>query len=306
MAIAPFLTQEGIRRPYATITEVKLNAASSAVDFTKLVKGGSPDDNLTVLTEMIALASEKVDDYCVGPLGTMGGSIDTENGQYSVGRDGLIAIKPEFWPVLAVYTFGYGFSPSTGTMIPCTNENVWIERDSFKIRQGMGGGLSIGSLDEVLGGFAGQRQIFCTWTYANGFFNSFLTSPTTAGQSQLTVDNTIGLFIGETVPIFDGLQLENVTVANTWDGISLTVPLVAPLQYNHAVGIRYSAIPRQITQATIHFVVGQMKERGIGGFTLQERGESKSKTPSSTGGHREEDGHGYDLLESFRKTWGRA
>jgi hypothetical protein len=306
MAIAPFLTQEGVRRPYATTAEVKINVATSAVDFTKLVKGGSTDDQLLVLTDMLALASEKVDDYCVGPLGTMGGSINTENGEYTIGRDGLIAIKPEFWPVLAVNTFNYGLQLGDQTSVPCTAQNVWIERDSFKITQGIGNGLSIGSLSQVLGGFRAQSRLFCTWTYTNGFFNAFLTAAAAAGASEIEVDNTIGLFIGETVPIYDGLQLENVTVADTWDGVSLSVPLAAELLYDHAAGVRYSAIPRQITQAAIHFVVGQMKERGVGGFVLQEQGQSKAKTPSTSGGHREEDGHGYDLLDSFRKTWGRA
>lgn len=308
MAIAPFLAQEGTNRPYATIAEVKTNVATSAVDFTKLVKGGSSDDQLVVLTDMLALASEKVDDYCLGPLGTMNATINMENGEFSVGRDGLIAIKPEYWPVIGVNSFAYGIAVGDQTSVPCTNQNVWIDRDSFKITQGLGGGLAIGSLSQVLGGFRAQGRVFCTYTYTSGFFNAFLTEDAAAGDTEVVVDNVIGLIptMSKPIPIYDGLHLEQVIISPTWDGVSLTVPLTAPLAYDHATGIRFSNIPRQITQAAIHFVVGQMKERGVGGFVLQETGQSTSKAAPSGTTHRGEDENGYDLLDSFRKTWGRS
>jgi hypothetical protein len=311
VAIAVWAGQEGVNLPYVTVAETKTNVATSAVDFTKLVKGGSSDDQLLVLTDMIALACEKVDDYCLDAMGTMSATINTEVGEHDIDGEGLIAVKPEYWPVLGVNSFSYGRTPSNLQVVPVTNQTCWIDKSSFKVSQGLGGGLSIGSLSQVLGGGLGIRgtHVFCQYSYTNGFFNALLAEPATAGDTQVVLNNVIGLVVAmqKPLPIYDGLSLENCVIDGaTWDGLSTTVPLLTPLQFDHAVGVRFSAIPRIMTQAAIHFVVGQMKERGVGGFTLQERGESKSKASSGDGDRRMEDAHGYDLLDSLRKYWGRG
>lgn len=309
MAIATWLGQEGVNLPYVTVAETKTNVATSAVDFTKLVKGGSPTDQLIVLTDMIALACEKVDEYLLDVMGTMSATINTEPAEHDIDGDGNIAVKPEYWPVLGVNSFKYGRTIGDMIDVPVNNATCFIDKSSFKITQGLGGGLSIGSLSQVLGGLGGRgTHVFCVYQYTNGFFNANLTADASEGDTQIVLNNVIGLAptMAKPIPIYDGLSLENCNVDPDWDGLSLTVPLLTPLQFDHLAGVRFSAIPRVMTQAAIHFVVGQMKERGMGGFTLQERGESKGKQSAGEGDHRMEDAHAYDLLDGLRKYWGRG
>jgi hypothetical protein len=98
--VAPFIKTEGIISPYVSVTEVLNSATAASVDFTNLVPNASLNAQTEALKDLIVKASAKADNYCLGALGTLCATVNTENGRYSANRLGQFVIQPYFWPIL--------------------------------------------------------------------------------------------------------------------------------------------------------------------------------------------------------------
>ena len=306
--VAPFIKTEGIISPYVSVTEVLNSATAASVDFTNLVPNASLNAQTAALQDLIVKASAKADNYCLGALGTLCATVNTENGRYSANRLGQFVIQPYFWPILELKSFEFGYAPGSGmNNVPLNDSNTSIERYQFIItnQYGLSQATSIGGLNMVGGAWGAGQMQFCQYTYVNGFANTFTSAAITAGDTSLTVDSAVGLYAGMTVTIWDGAKDEQFVISSSWNGSSLTIPTVSPLIYSHTTDTNVSTMPATVKQAVIHFIVAMAKERGAGGLVINEMGEPVG-TSSRTTTQEYDEAAGYDLLDDFIQVWGRA
>lgn len=306
--VASFIKTEGIISPYVSVTEVLNSATAASVDFTNLVPNASLNAQTEALKDLIVKASAKADNYCLGALGTLSATVNTENGRYSANRLGQFVIQPYFWPIVELKSFEFGYAPGSGmNNVPLNDSNTSIERYQFIItnQYGLSQATSIGGLNMVGGAWGTGQMQFCQYTYVNGFANTFTSAAITAGDTSLTVDSAVGLYAGMTVTIWDGAKDEQFVISSSWNGTSLTIPTVSPLIYSHTTDTNVSTMPATVKQAVIHFIVAMAKERGAGGLVINEIGEPVG-TSSSTVTQQYDEAAGYDLLDDFIQIWARS
>ena len=306
MVIASYNLSENNRVPYVTIDEVRNSPTASSIDFTNLIENASPYVQEIALNELITVASTKADNYIFGATGTLCATVNTEPGRYRANRYGQIVIHPSFWPILEVRSVKIGQGPGSGLNDVTLNaNNCWIERFQFLITPTYSLPVQLGTLQLVSNQWNNWAEQFVEYTYVNGFANAFLTTDISSGATTIPVTSAVGIYPGSTLTIWDGMRDEMVTIASTYDGKSLTLPLTAPLQFSHSEGVNVSALPATVKQAVIHFIVAMVKQRGSGGLMLRETGEPEPVQGASMSSDYDE-ALAYDLLDDFRQIWGRA
>ena len=304
--IAPFVYSGGMVEPYVSLEEVKFSATASAIDFSNLIENGSQSVQDRALYELIVRASSKADNYTMGVYGSLCATSNTENGRYYMNRSGQIVINPYFTPILEVQNFSVGWGPGDGLQsITLSSSNCSIERTQFLITSQSTMGLYFGNLGIVGGNMQSGTEVFCQWTYVNGWANTFTNSTSAIGATSITVNNVTGIYPGQNLTIWDGQQDEYVQVSTSWVPGNKTLIFTNPLKYKHGSGVNISALPATIKQAVIHFIVALIKERGQGGLVLNEIGEPSAATGRTVGSMTDE-ALAYDLLDEFKQIWGRA
>lgn len=308
MVIAPYTASYSERSPYISLAEFKFSPTASAIDFTNLVEGGGQAAQDRALSDLITRASNMADTYTTtAPWGTIGASVNTESGRFRANRQGQFVIKPQFWPIIALDSFSWQYAQGGTTVVTLTSQNTWIEPTQFIVMAPWGtNGITVsGSLNSVAGGFAPQYEALCEYTYVNGWANAFLTAEVAAESNSVHVTTSTGIYPGSPLTIWDGMNDENVTVSESYDGSSLTLPLTSNLTYRHGSGCNISALPPVVKQAVIHFTVAMIKDRGQGGIVLAETGFEQA---ASSKGMISADDYalGYDLLDEFKNPWGRG
>lgn len=307
--IAPWVTDENNTLPYITLDELKQSPIAASLDFQNLVPNTGVNSQDAGLNSLILQSSSKIDAYCVGALSTMNATVTTENGTYTVNRNGQFIVHPYGFPILEVQSFAYAPTGGSGDLVPVnlTPQNTTIERYQFKINNTST--PSGGAFIQFGTGFpfsktSGSNQ--CQYTYVNGFPNTQLITPAIAGVAEIEVSSSVGVYPNSSLLIWDGASFESVTVAQTFvpdsGGI---IPLIHPLQFNHDAGVSVASPGlTSIKEACIHFVVAMCEERGDGGMTLAGIG---AATISGVGSSSASAHHAaaYDLLDSYRNIWGR-
>jgi len=305
-ATASWNLQSGRIEPYVSLDEVKFSATAAAIDFTNLIEDGSAAVQDRALSELIVRASVKADEYTMGQYGTLNATSNTENGRYKPNRYGQLIINPYFTPILEVTNFACGWGPGQGlNPVVINNDSCSIEREEFIVTYTSSVGLQIGPLQIAGGNWAPGWEMFCEWTYVNGWANSFTNSTSAAGSETITVNDSLGIYPGMNLTIWDGMNDEYVQVDTSYDGTSTTIPLVNPLRFKHGSGVNVSALPPTVKQAVIHFVVALIKQRGQGGVVINEVGEPSAVTPRAESSV-EDEMQAYDLLDLYKVVWGRA
>jgi len=304
--VAPFVYSGGMVEPYVSLSEVKFSPTASAIDFTNLIQDASQAVQDRALYELIVRASSKADSYTMGVYGSLCATSNTENGRYYMNRAGQIVINPYFTPILAVQSFSAGWGPGDGLQpITLSTSNCSIERTQFIITSQSTMGLYFGNLGIVGGNMQSGTEIFCQWTYVNGWANTFTNTTSNAGATSVTVNNVTGIYPGQFLTIWDGQKDEYVQVSTSWAVGNTTLTFTNPLRYAHGSGVNISALPASVKQAVIHFVVALIKERGQGGLVLNEIGEPTAVS-SSTESSATDEMQGFKLLDGFKSIWGRA
>ena len=303
--VASTSLNENTHVPYVTIDEVLYSATASSIDFSNLIENGSEAVQRRALQELIVRASVKADNFIYGALGTLTATVNTENGRYRANRMGQFVIHPYYWPILEVRTFKVGYGPGSAmTTATVSADTCSIERMQFIMTNPTGLGSTPVQFN-TLGNYAvGGGEQFVEYTYVNGFANAFTTADASAGAPSIQVTSSIGIYPGLTLTIWDGMNDESVTVASSYDGSSLTLPLTSGLIYNHGKNVSISNLPATVKQAVIHLVVSMVKQRGQGGLVLNELGDM---TPAGSVNvtSQVDEMQAYDLLTEFAAIWGR-
>ena len=277
-SVAPSVVSENRRFSYVTPSEYRL--APTAVATSALVAGSTnqQSDSLSSLARTLERASGWVDLICFHRAeGTLAASATTESGWVSAKPDGSVALVCNFKPVLEVTGLGFGSMPSQLASIDSnTAADLWIDGKVIWVPGGWGL-LSTGNAVPFFRGAVGGR-LFAVWRYINGYPHTTLASNAMVGATSISVQpsspggSTIaGVYAGTQMTINDADSTETIVVASTPTG--LTLPLSAPLQFSHTVpvapdGIRVSALPRAVEQATISLALVLIKARGSRAMVL--------------------------------------
>lgn len=256
-------TTQQLSIPYLTLDEFK-NAPTS-IDIDNLVfNSQDPDVQDAELRNVIARASSWIDTYCNQVIGA---TVETEQQRSRISTDGSIRLHPRFSPVVALLDFNYGYPTNMVNLGDCSI--AWIEDEEIIIPNTMltnwtsQGPLSFGSYNGGPG-----NQVFLNYTYVAGYTNTITALPSTAGDTEIELLDGTGIVAGDMLQIYDGMNTENITVANTYVFGSNIVPTVRPMVYNHGLGVSVSALPPAIKEAAILITTAFLKVRGDSSMTM--------------------------------------
>ena len=310
VVFAPFIDQIGRVEPYVSVQEVKFSPTASDLDLENLVSDSSQTAQDRALYELIVRASAKVDNYIFGRLGTLNATSNTQNGRYQLDRSGRFKIHPSFTPVIAVSDFSWGISPGNMSALALTTSNVWIEEESIIVLPWNTPGATANySGSDALGWLSypnSANEYYTQFTIVNGYPNTFTSSAVAAGATSLPITDPTGIYPGTNLTIWDGVNDEYVSVSSSYVAGSSTLTLAAPLQFSHGTAVNVSQMHPSVKQATIHFIVGMVKERGQGGgFEISPAGEVTPSTSGKSKGFSDDELAAYDLLDAFKSISGR-
>lgn len=278
--------------PYLTVAEFK-NAPTS-IDLNALVIGGNTNSQDAELANVINRASSWIDQQCNQILGA---TQNTEQQRSRVKNDGTIRVHPKYFPVVELTAFSYGSAlGSTTSVTDCST--AWIEEQEIIVPYSLLA-TSYSNQGPLQFGFPTTpgREVFCKYTYINGYANTTIVSAV-AAASTLTVGNALGIVPNQMLSVYDGVNSENVTVAASYSPGSTTIPLAAPLVSTHAAGTAISALPAAVKEAAILSTTAFLKVRGDASMTMQ-----LTNTANRTSGSRlgNELDIAVELLKPFRR-----
>lgn len=279
--VANNVTTYASHTPYLTFDE--WNTAATAIDIRDLIPGGTTAQQQMAVQNSIERASSWVDRICHTVLAA---TTDTHSGRFLVNRWGNVRIPLPRKPVLEVSVVMVGSRPSTMTALASL-----VDADI-----GPTGVLDVpvmswtpptASPDYGYGGIGPGSRPLVAVTYVNGFPNTSLTSTATAGASTVTVANSLGVYPGTGLTIYDVTSgAEQVTVAPSFVAGSTSVPLVSPLVYTHAAGISVSNLPPVVKEATILLTSALIQTRGDDAIVLDSM-DSPAKVSGGYGANAE-------------------
>jgi hypothetical protein len=307
--IAPYVTQQGRVESYISIEEFKFSATASAIDFTNLVANGAQAAQDRALYELIVRASSKIDVFCMGKLGTLNSTVNSEQGRYRMDRKGRFKVHPSFGPVTAINDFAWGPLMGSLNTVPITVNNAWPEQDSI-VFQAFGAAnvnyfAGMQAFNYIVSGQPYDGEFYTQFTYTSGYPNSFTTATSNAGDTTLSLKDVTGLYPLMNNTVWDGVNDEYIQIASNYVPGTNPITLTSPLLYKHGSGVNVSTLPAIVKQACIHFTVAMVKQRGQGGFVLNEIGEPTAVTGKSETS-MEDEIKGYDLLDEFKSVWSRS
>lgn len=281
--------------PYLTLEEYK--AAPTAIDLDNLVfDSQDPEVQDNELRNVIARASSWMDTYCNQVLGA---TVETEQQRSRYSTDGSIRFHPRFSPIVALTDFNYGYPTNMASLGDCSI--AWIEDMEIIIPNAQlgtwtsQGPLSFGSYNGGPG-----NQLFLNYTYVAGYANTTLEVANIVGATSITVVNGTGIIAGQMLTMYDGINTELITVADTYVFGSKTIPLTRPLVNIHLIGTSVSALPPAIKQAAILVTTAMLKVRGDSSMTMAV---TTQPTMSTQGADRfgDEMKIAADILDTYRR-----
>jgi hypothetical protein len=265
--------------PYITVAEYK--AAPTAIDYDNLVADST---NAAVqdaeLKNAIARGSSWIDTYCNQSLGA---NTVTEQQRARLQPSGFIAVHPRYAPIVAVTDFYYGVTPNDLVQFPDPSQG-WVENEQF-ILPYTAANVTYSSQGPLQFGMPAipRAQVFCKYTYINGYASTTLAANANASATSITVTNPVGITAGLVMTIYNGANTEIITVASTYTFGSATIPLSAPLVYAQTSGVGVSALPPAVKEAAILATTAMIKVRGDYSLTMQVSNQAGQATVNADG-----------------------
>ena len=270
-AISPITRQYST--PYLSLDEFK--NAPTALDYGNIVAGGNQAAQDKELSNAITRASSYIDQFCNQVIGATN---DTEQQRVRLRPDGTFRLHPKYFPVVALTSLSYGFTPLAQDQNVATDCSIaWLEEQEiiFPYAQMSNSWSSQGPLSFGMPS-ASRAETYVRYSYVNGYTNTNLAANVLAGATSITVADADGIVAGQSIKIYDGANTENVVVGSTYTFGSTTVPLTAPLQFAHTTGASFSSLPAAVKQAAILITGAFLKIRGDASLTM-----AVTNTPSA-------------------------
>lgn len=259
--------------PYLTFDE--WDTAATSVDTNDLVIGGTAAQQQAAVQNAIIRASSWVDRICHQVLAATN---DQHRGRYLVTRWGTVKVPLANKPVLEVSNVNVGQTPSTMALVSSTGLGD-VDISLYGVVEIPVGSAFSGAYGSRVG--PGSR-VRVTLDYVNGFPNTALAGPATAGASSLTVRSSLGIYPGTPLTVYDVMSgTEQVVVGSSFVAGSTTVPLVTPLAFAHAASISVSNLPPVVKEAAILLTTTLIQTRGNDAIVLDSMDPSQTASTSS-------------------------
>lgn len=263
---------------YVSVAEFKqapTQVDTSTLDITNVGNQSAQD---VALLNVLRRASAWVDRIVQMP--TLQATTNTEVKEINVRRDGRITIWPDMGPIVALTSVGYRMAPN----VPFTNiplEYVQPFKNRFTVWNINSNTLSPTLILQSQGisyyspyDMARLREmpIQMQYTYVNGYFNSVLKGAVTAGATEVTFANALGLQAGSSFTLYDGADTEeSITVDHIDANNANLVYLTSPLVFDHADKTPASDVKFDaVKQATILLASNLVKQRGSSAVIMGE------------------------------------
>lgn len=250
--------------PYLTIEEYK--QAPTAVDYSNLVLASSdPAVQDAELKNVIARASSWMDTFCNQVLAA---TEETEQQRSRLRGDGMLAMHPRYFPIVALKSVSYGITPNNLVAYADPSQG-WIEDQQFVLPY-TATTTNYSSQGPVQFGMPAmpRSQVYVNYTYISGYANTTLAANASASATSITVADATGITAGLRMTIYSGMNTETITVKNTYSFGSTTVPLESPLANAQTSGVSVSALPPAVKQAAILVTTAFIKVRGDNSLTM--------------------------------------
>jgi len=285
--------------PYIS-TEDYLNAPT-AVDTSSLIPGGTTQQNLQALANVIRSASGWANNLCYQILAA---TLDTQLASgLLVRRDGTVRVVCDFWPVLELASFSAGPRPSMLAAVTATSD-IWLK--GRKVLVVPVSGLSGTSTNFAFPGplVPGSRA-YGLWSYWNGWPHAALTATAAQGATSLAITPALpAATSGRVMTIWDGANTEQVLIGASFTG-GTSLPVPATLN-THTLptapgSILVSTLPDDVRQAVISLTSALIKTRGAQSYDMASVGQAPSKSELIEGGGLEDLAVAVDLLTQYRR-----
>lgn len=289
--VAPYVPTYANYTPYVSATEV-FNWPLGT-DVSQLVIGGNTPTNNAALTEILLAASGEADSICKKVLAA---TLDVQSGEYRIWRDGSIRVPLDYTPLVSINGTSLGYSQGTLTAM---SDLSGIRPERKVARIPVQGALTTAQFfAQNAPASARPGWIFADVTYVSGWAHTTLTATANQGTSSVTAGNVLGIVPGMAMTLRDGVNTEIVTVSPTYVMGSAVVPLTAPLQFTHAAGATFSALPPAVKLAVINLAKWIVKGRGSKAIVVNAVKPSPSMRPAKT--QKTDPGGGDDYAEARR------
>jgi len=284
--------------PYLTLAEYK--SAPTAIDYNNLVSG-STDAAVqdAELANVIARASSWIDIHCNQVLGA---TSETEQQRSRLRPDGMLALHPRYFPIVALTALSYGITPNDMVDYPDPSQG-WVEDQSFVIPY-TAANVTYSSAGPLQFGMPAipRAGVFCKYTYVSGYANTITAATVTSGASSITVKDASGIVAGGRMTIYDGLSTETIVVGSGYTFGSTTVPVASTLSYGHSSGVSVSALPPAVKEAAILATTAFIKVRGDNSLVMDVISQpSNLRRGGGTQNLGTDMGMAEDLLRPFRR-----
>ena len=269
--VAPNTYQAYRAVPYISPSQYRF--APTAVATNGLVLGSQDQqvDSTASLAQVIARASAWMDGFCFHRGdGSFAASVSVEQMNVMIKPTGSISLICNFKPIREVVGIAMGTSSDALQNIgPNQAGGILIGEKTINLVSTFSSGYPTGWYGPWP---STNGQILVVYSYVAGWPHSALAVDCAMGDTSITVAPPVagatqlyGAYAGSSLTIKDGAQTETVTLASASTG--LTLDLVAPLQYSHAVPLApdatiVTAIPASIEEACISTVSLLIKTQG--------------------------------------------
>jgi len=246
-------------------------------------------EQLAEQTNVCWRATGEVDRLCNQPLrATL--DVEEEVGpdyRVTVDNTGVVTLLASRWPIISIIGGQYSPAdviPPNWITIPGTAMRPSAQISSVYGTTAPGASADGPSMIDISPGYVswwnGRRGHRLQVSYVNGWPHAALLATAAAGATSLRVDDVTGM-AGARCWLYDGANTEMVTVNSvtadapaTVMGTSVpvgpgTATLTTPLASSHAAGIVCSAIPQDISWATILLASSEVLDSGASAMLMQ-------------------------------------
>lgn len=246
--------------PYVSIMAFK--AHPTYLDLDDLRSGSSSEgDQDAELANILLMASDWCDNYAEQQLGA---HQVVQNCRGRIDRTGALKLHLDESPYLALTQLGYGYTPTSLTVL--ASPPVWVQNNNLAVTIGGGSGPWSGSLQ--FGAGAPGSELYVQVAYTAGWVGTQLSAASIAGATSVTVADPTGIVPGGRYRIWDPGAEETVTVSTSWVPPALTVPasppaptavtLASATAFAHSAGHDFSGWPSELRLAVINYAISQL------------------------------------------------
>lgn len=250
--------------PFIGVQEFQ--ASPTWLDTQDLIENGDGLQQNAEIYNQLLKASSWANNFCGQPLQA---HTAYEQDTARIDRQGRLWIHPKNTPIRSVTGLAYGNDFQTLTAVTNVSQQVWVENQrGLVISPVPSGGLFLGTLQ--FGNVAApQMEVYYQIQYVAGYANTYLTSPASSGQAQLTVSDPTGFtppsttlwntpYGGSVCRVWDAGLEEAVTISSSYTTGANPLILSANLANNHQAGVQVTEFPAEIRQAVTSYAVGLM------------------------------------------------